>query len=81
MTHTVASESEDIELGFSTCLNSEPQKEIHGGAVNLSESHKKWVPVKSCPFGGLLKTKGRPGQFGDLCSLTFLMEIELYKTV
>lgn len=76
MTHTVVSESEDMGLGFSTCLNPEPQTEIHGGAVNLSESHQKWAPGKSCSFGGLLKTKGLPGQFWGLCSMGFLMEIE-----
>lgn len=37
ITHTVVCESEDTELGFSTCLNAEPQIEIHGEAVNLSE--------------------------------------------
>lgn len=76
MTHTVVSESEDMELGFSTCLNSEPQTEIHEEAVNFSESHKKWAPKKKCSFGGLLKTKGLPGQFWDLSSMGFLVEIE-----
>lgn len=35
MSHTVVSQSEDKELSFNTCLNSELQTETPGGAVNL----------------------------------------------
>lgn len=76
MTHTVVPESEDMDLGFSTCVNPDLQTAIHGGAVNLSESRKKWAPGKSCSFGGLLKTDGFPGQFGRLCSMGFLRKID-----
>lgn len=64
MTHTVVSESEDMELGFSTCLNSEPQTEIHEEAVNFSESHKKWAPKKNVPLVVSSKPRACLDSFG-----------------